>query len=221
MAGLPGPARMLVENMLGLDLSFEIAGAPSDEVEQVFFYVKTTSQMTTHLRNRTETLSGEFARLFAIEANARTAEGLSKIAGAAEKIDPSTMTSPQKQWVKDNRDEFAGLAYAMVGIGQSGLSLVTAVGAAGEKVTKDPVQYKPMLFRYFSGDASSAIDSAVSDATSIYDDVPPIAKNVSSISTAVNNIGKAQGLEPPTEERSKQLADKAASSAIGDDVTFG
>jgi hypothetical protein len=211
----------LVENMFGLDLSFEIAGAPSDEIEQVFFYIKTTSKMTSHLRARTETLAGEFARLFELEANARTAEGLAKIAGAAKKVDASTMTSPQKQWVADNMDEFAGLAYAMVGIGTSASSMVTAVAAAGGKISENPRAEGQKVLRYFSGaNAGAAVEQAASDAQSLVDDVPPIAKNVSSIASAVADLGKAEGIEPPTKERSKQLADKAATSAIGEDVVF-
>jgi hypothetical protein len=217
MSGLPGPVGTLVQNALGLDLSFEIAGAPSDELEQVFFYIKTTSQMTSHLRARTETLADEFARLFEIKSNARTAEGLAQIAGAAKKIDPSTMTSPQKQWVKDNMDEFAGLAYAIVGIAQSGKSMVTAGLAAGDKVMDNP----NAVLNYFAGsDALAAAKVAVADARSIADDLPPIAENASSIASAIADLGKAEGIEPPTKERSKQLADKAATSAIGEDVTF-
>ena len=217
MAGLPGPARMLVENMLGLDLSFEIAGAPSDEVEQVFFYLKNTSRMTSQLRSRTETLAGQFAILFGIEANARTEEGLAKIAGAAKKIDASTMTSPQKQWVKDNMNEFAGLAYAMVGIAKSSTSFVTAVASASDKVSSNP----SAVLRYFSGsNALAAAKGALVDAKSLALDIPPIAENLSGIASAVTDLGKAEGLEPPTEEESKRLADASASSAIGDDVTF-
>jgi len=217
MAGLPGPGRTLVENMFGLDLSFEIAGAPSDELEQVFFYLKNTSIMTSHIRQRTETLAGEFGRLFEIEANARTLEGLSKIAGAAEKIDPATMTNPQKQWVADNMDEFVGLAYAGVGIGKSMASFVTAVGASVDKVSDNP----QAVLRYFSGaNAVAAAQGALSDAESLAADAPPIFENIGSIAGAISDLGKAEGIEPPNEERSKQLADKAASSAIGDDVSF-
>ena len=217
MAGLPGPARMLVENMLGLDLSFEIAGAPSDEVEQVFFYLKNTSQMMSAIRKRTETLAGEFAILFGIKANARTEEGLAKIAGAAKKIDASTMTSDQKQWVKNNRKEFAGLAYAMVGIAKSSTSFATAVAAASDKVSANP----PAVLRYFSGsNALAAAKGALVDAKSLALDIPPIAENINGIASAVIDLGKAEGLEPPTEEESKRLADASASSAIGNDVTF-
>ena len=219
MAGLPGPARMAVENMLGLDLSFEIAGAPSDEVEQVFFYLKNTSRMTSQLRSRTETLAGQFAILFGIEANARTEEGLAKIAGAAKKIDASTMTSDQKQWVKNNMNEFAGLAYAMVGIAKSLTSIVTAATAtiASDKVSSNP----SAVLRYFSGsNALAAAKGALVDVKSLALDIPPIAENLSGIASALTDLGKAEGLEAPTEEESKRLADASASSAIGDDVTF-
>ena len=217
MAGLPGPARMAVENMLGLDLSFEIAGAPSDEVEQVFFYLKNTSRMTSQLRSRTETLAGQFAILFGIEANARTEEGLAKIAGAAKKIDASTMTSDQKQWVKNNMNEFAGLAYAIGGIAKSLTSIVTAATAASDKVSSNP----SAVLRYFSGsNALAAAKGALVDAKSLALDIPPIAENLSGIASALTDLGKAEGLEAPTEEESKRLADASASSAIGDDVTF-
>jgi hypothetical protein len=217
MAGLPGPVGTMVENMFGLDLSFEMAGAPSDEVEQVFFYIKKTSQMTSAIRKRTETLAGEFARLFEIEGNARTAEGLAKIAGAANKIDPNTTTTAQKQWISNNMDEFAGLVYAGAGIVKSGASLVTAGVAAGDKISENP----QAVLRYFSGNnAIAAGKQAVTDARSIKDDFPPIFKNGQAIFVAIGDLGKAEGIEPPSEERSKMLADKAASSAIGDDVTF-
>ncbi len=216
-----GPTQVLVENFLGLDLTYKMAGAPSDEIEQVFFYIKNTSQMTSAIRKRTETLAGEFARLFEIEGNARTAEGLAKIAGAANKIDPNTTTTAQKQWISNNMDEFAGLVYAGAGIVKSGASLVTAGVAAGNKISKNPKAEGPKALRYFSGaNAAAAVEQAGADALSIVDDFPPIFKNGQAIFVAIGDLGKAEGIEPPSEERSKMLADKAASSAIGDDVTF-
>ncbi|MDP6601367.1 MAG: hypothetical protein QGH76_03625, partial [Phycisphaerales bacterium] len=44
-----GVARTLVDDYFGLELNFSIAGAPENNVEQVFFYLSRTSDIATHL----------------------------------------------------------------------------------------------------------------------------------------------------------------------------
>jgi len=205
-----GLAKRAVDDYFDLELSYSIALAPQDNVEQVFFYLSRTSDIAAYLHQETTELVHQFAVLFEINANAKTAEGLAAIAGAAKKLDRSKMSHSQREWLASNIDEMGGTLYAIFQIAESAGSFVGAVGAAVDDVETNPT----IVLKYFN-----SVGDAVDDARQLADSLPALTNCVDIINTFID-LGKAEGLEPPNEEQSKLLADKAASSAIGEEVTF-
>jgi hypothetical protein len=200
----------LVDNYFGLKLNFSIAGAPENNVEQVFFYLSRTSDIATHLHEESITLLEEFAVLFEIEANAKTAEGLAAIAGSARKVDPATMSHPQKEWLASNIDDLVGVGFGIARLADCAGSFVGAISAAADDVEQNPA----IVLGYFD-----SIGDALDDANRLLDAAPGLSNAVEIISTVVE-LGKAEGIEPPSKVQARLLADKAATSAIGEEVTF-
>ncbi len=155
-------------------------------------------------------LVDEFAVLFEINSNAETAEGLAAIAGAAEKLDASTFTPEQRKWLASNLDRISGTGYALFRLGDSVGSFVGAVAAAADDVE----QNLTILLGYFK-----SFDAAIDDGQKLWEAVPAI-ENGAEIFGSLIALAQTEGLEPPNEEQSKLLADKAATSAIGEEVVF-
>ncbi len=85
-----------------------------------------------------------------------------------------------------------------------------AVAAAADDVEQNPT----ILLGYFK-----SFDAAIDDGQKLLEAVPAI-ENGAEIFGSLIALAQTEGLEPPNEEQSKLLADKAATSAIGEEVIF-
>ena len=197
-----------------MDLSFTIAGAPSDEVYAVFFYVDRTNMMLGSIEQMCFGLSKEFARTFDIKVNAATDAGMTELAEEAANIDPSTMTPEQKQWMERNYPMIRALTFAGGETLKSAGSLLTTAPVAGSKVAENPANYIGPLIE--NG------PTAVSNLGEALSKIEPVMSALVSLKDQADRLADATGITPPTEEEERANASKLASQGLpaGEEAEF-
>ena len=216
---VPGGSAMLMD-ALGMNLNFEIKGAPSDEVDAWFFYVDRTSTMAGNFTKMSDALCKEFARTFDIQVNTATDAGMAELAEAADQIDPNTMTPLQKQWIEKNGPMIKGLVFAGVEVGGSLASFTASSPNVIEAIKENPDKY---LARYGSLQACvSKVEEGVDALSRVITALAAILPAVENLSANYSRLADATGVTPPTPEEERANAGKIASKGLpaGEEVEF-
>ena len=207
----------IITSALGMDMTFEIPGAPSDEVDQVFFYAERTNQMMGSLEQMGQGLANEFARTFDIKVNTATDAGMAELAEESANIDPNTMTPEQKQWVEKNLPMIQAWGYAGVSVLASAKSFTVALPKAGKTAAGNLGKYSQKY-----PDPIGAANKLLDDINGAISKIEPVVDSGESVVKNAMRLGEATGVTPPTEEEERANASKLASQGLpaGEEVEF-
>ncbi len=210
---VPKSAQNQLMELVRLNISFSVSGAPSDQIDKTFFYADRIAGLTTTARQQGDAMVMEFARTFDFKVQALTEENMEKLTGEISSIDPSEVTPEQKQWLERNIPAIKGWAISGVKLIDAGKNVGLALPAAGAKVKEDFKSASPaMKDRY--GRYIEQFPGLLEDVDTVVSDGVPALINIGNVVEAMIVLSSATGVEPPTKEESDQEAMKLMSKGL-------
>jgi len=194
-------------------LSYRMEGAPTDNVELIFFYGKATKTLLTAANDKNGEVVKNLGEQLKVKVANLTAQEQAK---AFEEVAASSLTEQQK----------VAVGHAWRDLLASNLLAANAAAAAQALVASAPgvppaVQANKLKYGLKGAGYIKDTPGLITDLQGIVTETPKFLAGNGAITAAVAKLGSAAGIQQPTAEQSKKGAEEVATAATKKVVSLG